>query len=115
MYRIFIAFMRTGQTLVSAPPSQSHAPTSWVTPQASVFWQRLRQLQEENMTVTVKVDSANRGGLLVKYGPYDGFVPVSQFGPQINPDTMETMVGSDLPVQFLEVDEVSGKFHMHAC
>jgi len=75
--------------------------------EASVFWARLRQLQDENMTVTVKVDSANRGGLLVKYGPYDGFVPVSQFGMQINPDTMETMVGSELPVKFLEVDEVS--------
>ncbi|KAG1660279.1 hypothetical protein FOA52_006746 [Chlamydomonas sp. UWO 241] len=73
--------------------------------EASVFWNRLRQLQDENMTVTVKVDSANRGGLLVKYGPYDGFVPVSQFGPQINPETMETLVGSDLPVKFLEVDE----------
>ncbi len=87
----------------------------------------MRQLQEENMTVQVKVESANRGGLLVKYGPYEGFVPVSQFGPvsapsdsrgiprtpetiflvqQINPDTMDSMVGSELPVKFLEVDEV---------
>lgn len=41
----------------------------------------MRQLQEENMTVNVKVESANRGGLLVKYGPYEGFTPVSQFGP----------------------------------
>ncbi len=49
--------------------------------QASVFWQRMRQMQEENMTVHVKVESANRGGLLVKYGPYEGFTPVSQFGP----------------------------------
>lgn len=49
--------------------------------QATVFWQRMRQLQDENLTVYVKVESANRGGLLVKYGPYDGFIPVSQFGP----------------------------------
>ena len=49
--------------------------------QASVFWQRMRQLQEENQTVQVKVEGANRGGLMVKYGPYEGFVPVSQFGP----------------------------------
>lgn len=41
----------------------------------------MRQMQEENMTVQVKVESANRGGLVVKYGPYEGFVPVSQFGP----------------------------------
>lgn len=49
--------------------------------QASVFWARMRQMQEENLTVVVKVESANRGGLLVRYGPYEGFVPVSQFGP----------------------------------
>jgi small subunit ribosomal protein S1 len=41
----------------------------------------MRQHQEENMTVQVKVESANRGGLLVKYGPYEGFIPVSHFGP----------------------------------
>jgi ribosomal protein S1 len=101
----------------------------------------MTQLQEENMTVNVKVESANRGGLLVKYGPYEGFIPVSQFGPvsllagvgleamrvaasehvspiaplktlfsvllqQINPDMMDNLVGSELPVKFLEVDEV---------
>ena len=41
----------------------------------------MRQLQEENMTVHVTVEGANRGGLMVKYGPYEGFTPVSQFGP----------------------------------
>mmetsp|Transcript_30144 Transcript_30144/g.66828 ORF Transcript_30144/g.66828 Transcript_30144/m.66828 type:complete len:438 (-) Transcript_30144:933-2246(-) len=73
--------------------------------EATVFWQRIRQLQEEDITVYVKVESANKGGLLVKYGPYDGFVPVSQFGSQITPENMETLVGYDLPVKFLEVDE----------
>jgi small subunit ribosomal protein S1 len=41
----------------------------------------MKQLQEESMVVNVRVESANRGGLLVKYGPYEGFVPVSQIGP----------------------------------
>lgn len=45
----------------------------------------MRQQEEEGLTVNVKVDSANRGGLVVKYGPYEGFIPVSQFGPGINP------------------------------
>jgi small subunit ribosomal protein S1 len=65
----------------------------------------MRQLQEEAQTVLVKVESANRGGLVVKYGPYEGFVPVSQFGPGINPETMETLIGKELPCKFLEVDE----------
>jgi hypothetical protein len=48
--------------------------------QATVFWQRIRQFHEEQVVVSVRVESANKGGLLVKYGPYEGFVPVSQFG-----------------------------------
>lgn len=75
--------------------------------EATVFWQRIRQLQEEDITVHVTVESANKGGMLVKYGVYDGFVPVSQFGPSITVDNMESLVGSDLPVKFLEVDEES--------
>ncbi len=44
------------------------------------MWTRMQQLMQEEVTVRVKVESANRGGLLVKYGPFDGFVPVGQFG-----------------------------------
>eukprot|EP00798_Chlamydomonas_sp_ICE-L_P009722 gene9722-7593_t len=73
--------------------------------EATVFWQRIRQLQEEDVSVNCTVESANKGGLLVKYGPYEGFIPVSQFGPSITPETMETLIGSELPVKFLEIDE----------
>lgn len=110
-----------------------------------MFWERIRQLQAEDVTVFVKVDSANKGGLLVKYGPYDGFVPVSQFGSVSVPsadgnahrqktlvipflsarswptlvgippcvpmqvvtvDMMDSLIGYEIPVKFLEVDEV---------
>jgi len=60
--------------------THTHTHTHNTHTQASVFWERIRQLQAEDVVVFVKVDSANKGGLLVKYGPYDGFVPVSQFG-----------------------------------
>lgn len=74
--------------------------------EANIFWQRIRQLQEEDVTVYVTVDSATKGGLLVTYGPsYEGFVPVSQFGPSITPESMEDLIGVTLPVKFLEVDE----------
>ncbi len=49
--------------------------------QASIQWLRMQQMQQEEVTVRVRVESANRGGLLVRYGPFDGFVPVGQFGP----------------------------------
>ncbi|GFR50816.1 hypothetical protein Agub_g13091 [Astrephomene gubernaculifera] len=73
--------------------------------EAGVFWDRIRVLQAEDIPVTVTVESVNKGGMLVKFGMYDGFIPVSQFGPTITPDNMETMVGAQLQVKFLEVDE----------
>ncbi|KAJ9510236.1 hypothetical protein QJQ45_015719, partial [Haematococcus lacustris] len=78
---------------------------SLATEEVTMFWHRMRQLSEEDVTVYVKVESANKGGLLVKYGPYDGFIPVSQFGPQVTPESMESLVGYDLPVKFLEINE----------
>lgn len=48
--------------------------------QAQTFWQRIRQLQEEDVPVMVTVVGANRGGLMVQYAHLEGFVPVSQLG-----------------------------------
>ncbi|GIM04014.1 hypothetical protein Vretimale_8653 [Volvox reticuliferus] len=73
--------------------------------EATTFWTRIRQLQEEDITVSVTVESVNKGGMLVKFGIYDGFIPVSQFGPSITADNMESLVGYELQVKFLEVDE----------
>lgn len=73
--------------------------------EASVLWHRIRQMQEEDIVIKVKVDSANKGGLLVTYGPYEGFMPLSQFGQEITVENMEEMVGKELPAKFLEVDE----------
>ena len=40
-------------------------------------WQRVRQMQEEDVTVMGKVASVNRGGLLVDLENLRGFVPTS--------------------------------------
>ncbi|PNH05145.1 30S ribosomal protein S1 A [Tetrabaena socialis] len=72
---------------------------------ATTFWARIRQLQDEDITVSVTVESVNKGGMLVKFGIYDGFIPVSQFGPAITSENMETLIGFQLQVKFLEVDE----------
>lgn len=73
--------------------------------EANTFWQRIRQLQEEDIPVYVTVVGANKGGLMVEYHHLEGFVPVSHFGPSINAETMEDLVGYEIPVKFLEVDE----------
>lgn len=73
--------------------------------EAEVFWARIRQLQQEDVAMYVKVVSSNRGGLMVQYQHVDGFIPVSHFGQNITPENMEEYMGADLLVKLLEVDE----------
>lgn len=52
------------------------------------------------------MQSATRAGLLVQYHHLQGFIPTSQFGPKITPDTVESLIGYDIAVKIQEVDEV---------
>ncbi|GBF91122.1 30S ribosomal protein S1 [Raphidocelis subcapitata] len=73
--------------------------------EAQLFWQRIRQMQEEDVPVLVTVLAANRGGIIVQYAHLEGFIPVSHLGQSITADTMESFVGASIPAKFLEVDE----------
>lgn len=73
--------------------------------EASVFWQRIRQLQQEDITVHASVISVNRGGVMVQYGHVEGFVPYSQFSQKLTVETAEALIGSEIPLRFNEVDE----------
>ena len=48
--------------------------------QSDVLWTRVRQLQEEDVTVFVTVTDFNNGGLTVDYMGIEGFIPIQQFG-----------------------------------
>jgi small subunit ribosomal protein S1 len=65
-------------------------------------WERVRQLQEEDATVYSNVFATNRGGALVRVEGLRGFIPGSHISVK---DTKEDLVGQDLPLKFLEVDE----------
>ncbi|KIY98744.1 30S ribosomal protein S1 [Monoraphidium neglectum] len=73
--------------------------------ESTVFWQRIRQIMEEDVPVIVTVVGANRGGLMVQYAHLEGFIPVSQLGQNMNADNLESFVGYDIPAKFLDVDE----------
>lgn len=77
--------------------------------EATVFWQRIRQFQEEDITVYATVASVNRGGLLVNYHHLQGFVPISHLGPSVDlsdyDEGEQDLIGYELPVKFLEIDE----------
>jgi len=65
-------------------------------------WERVRQLQQEDATVRSGVFATNRGGALVRIEGLRGFIPGSHISTR---KAKEDLVGDDLPLKFLEVDE----------
>lgn len=65
-------------------------------------WERVRQLQTEDATVRSSVFATNRGGALVRIEGLRGFIPGSHISTR---EAKEDLVGQDLPLKFLEVDE----------
>jgi small subunit ribosomal protein S1 len=65
-------------------------------------WERVRQLQTEDATVRSNVFATNRGGALVRIEGLRGFIPGSHISTR---EAKEELVGQDLPLKFLEVDE----------
>ncbi|MCA1903646.1 MAG: 30S ribosomal protein S1 [Cyanobacteria bacterium KgW148] len=65
-------------------------------------WERVRQLQKEDATVRSLIFSTNRGGALVRIEGLRGFIPGSHISTR---KPKEDLVGEELPLKFLEVDE----------
>ncbi|OKH21619.1 30S ribosomal protein S1 [Hydrococcus rivularis NIES-593] len=65
-------------------------------------WERVRQLQAEDATVRANVFATNRGGALVRIEGLRGFIPGSHISAR---EAKEDLVGQELPLKFLEVDE----------
>mmetsp|Transcript_16374 Transcript_16374/g.31432 ORF Transcript_16374/g.31432 Transcript_16374/m.31432 type:complete len:380 (+) Transcript_16374:98-1237(+) len=70
--------------------------------QLALAWQRIAQIQAEDVTVYGEVLSANRGGLLVAVEGLRGFVPSSHL-TMATPK--EEMIGVQIPLKFIEADE----------
>lgn len=77
----------------------------------AIMWQRLRQMQEEDCTIPGTVCSSNRGGVMVSIMNTRGFVPNSHIGPVAD---KESLMGTELQLKFLEVDERAGKLLLSA-
>lgn len=70
--------------------------------QLGIAWQRVVQIQTEDVTVYGEVVSSNRGGLLVEVEGLRGFVPSSHISL---PTPKEALVGTEIALKFIEVDE----------
>ncbi|KAG9457736.1 hypothetical protein H6P81_002244 [Aristolochia fimbriata] len=74
--------------------------------QYELSWERCRQLQAEDAVVKGKVVSANKGGVVTIVEALRGFVPFSQIATK---STAEELLGKDLFLKFMEVDEENSR------
>lgn len=70
--------------------------------QYDLAWERCRQLQAEDVVVTGKITGANKGGAVALVEGLVGFIPFSQISTK---STAEELLGKELPLKFVEVDE----------
>lgn len=65
-------------------------------------WERVRQLQVEDITLYARVWRIERGGLLVRVEGLHGFVPYHRISIS---KAKEELLGVELPLKFVKVDE----------
>lgn len=91
---------RDGNLLVSI--NLAKAQEDWIT---------AAELMEKDETVTVTIESYNKGGLVCKYRSLQGFIPMSQIANlarrtqgESTPEGLEVFVGRELKVKIIEVN-----------
>lgn len=82
------------------------------------IWQTLKTKLESGESFKVKVQEANKGGLIVLYGSIEGFIPISQLSqkysiPRNDPSQMygslKKMVDKILEVKVINMDQANNK------
>lgn len=66
------------------------------------IWERVKQLQEEDIIIYTDIVGKNNGGLLVNLDGIKGFLPNSHI---VNLDTKEALINTRIPLKFLIADE----------
>jgi len=83
-------------------------------------WENMRKWMKEGLTIKAKVNSANKGGLMMRVSALPGFMPVSQLSPDHYPrvmggdknrilDKLRELSGRELEVKVIDVDEKEEK------
>jgi len=83
-------------------------------------WQNLKELMDKEEVMKVKITDANKGGLMVKVGHINGFLPVSQLTPEHYPrveggdknkilDFLKKFTNQYLQAKIIDVDEKEEK------
>jgi len=69
-------------------------------------WERIRQMQEECITLSSRIVATNHYGALVRIESVQGLIPSSEI---INDKPREELIGEELLLKLIEVDENSNR------
>jgi len=83
-------------------------------------WQALEEAFAKKTPIMVRINAANRGGLLVSYAQIPAFLPVSQLSPENYPrvsggdkskilEKLKSLVGTESEVKIITFDRKDGK------
>lgn len=83
-------------------------------------WQSLTEAYEKKQPISVKINAANRGGLMVSYAQIQAFLPVSQLSPENYPrvsggdktkifEKLKSLVGTEAEVRIIALDRKEEK------
>ncbi len=83
-------------------------------------WRKLKEKQEKNEIITIKITDANKGGLLAETSDIPMFLPVSQLSSKHYPrvrgadkskilEELRKLIGKELKVKILDIDEQEEK------
>lgn len=83
-------------------------------------WDELNRLYQTGEVIDVPVTDANRGGLMIRVGRIDGFLPVSQLTPEHYPrveggdkskilEILQQFIGQSFRVKVIDVNEADSK------
>ena len=83
-------------------------------------WNNLEELHKDKKVIAIKVVSANKGGLMAKYGKITGFLPVSQLSIEHYPrveggdknkilEKLNRLITQNIKVKILDLDEAEEK------
>ncbi|MDZ7798886.1 MAG: S1 RNA-binding domain-containing protein [Patescibacteria group bacterium] len=83
-------------------------------------WNNLQKMMEKEEIIDTSITDANRGGLMVKVGKIEGFMPVSQLIPEHYPrveggdknkilNKLKEFVGQKIKAKIIDVDESESK------
>ncbi len=83
-------------------------------------WVNLEEMYSKKTPIMVRINAANRGGLLVSYAQIPAFLPVSQLSPENYPrvsggdkakilEKLKSLVGTETEVKIITLDRKEGK------